>query len=61
MFNKLHYILLCYSVFLCDVCLVVCTFVKPAWTSSISTVHFEPIYGSDECLINYITLHSFVL
>ena len=49
-------ILLCYSVFLCDVCLVVCTFVKPASTSSISTVHVEPMYGSDERLINYITL-----
>jgi hypothetical protein len=26
--------------------------------NSISSVHAEPMYSSDECLINYITLQS---
>ena len=42
---------------LCDLCLVADTFVKSPWTSSISSVRVEPMYGSDECLIHYTTLH----
>ena len=44
---------------LCDLCLVACTVVKTHWTSSISSVHVQPMYRSDECLINYITLQSY--
>jgi hypothetical protein len=47
---------LCDTMCLCDLCPVACTFVKTPWTSSISSVHVEPMNGSDECLINFITL-----
>ena len=49
---------LCDNMYLCDLCLVACTFVK-TWTSSIFSVHVEPMYGSGECLINYITLSGY--
>jgi hypothetical protein len=49
---------LCDNMCLCDLCLVASTYVETPWTSSISSVHVEPMYGSNQCLINYIIVHK---